>query len=106
MRYNKRTQEDEPYIGMGDATPLEYLDRLALQNEVFEDDIRLESLAIELEGLAILTTQPFICGGQAKPAKILCAMSQISFERIPGIPANSEDAMHDYLCRRIDASKS
>ena len=44
-RFNKRTQEDEPHIGMGDALPLEYLDRLVLQNEVFRDDIRLEGFS-------------------------------------------------------------
>jgi hypothetical protein len=145
VRYNKRTQEDEPYIGMGDATPFEYLERLDLQNKAFEDDIRLEGCAIEEDGLTVITSQRVIKGRAPRPAEILPAMSKLNFERIPGIPANSEDcfsfhrrrdriaafdahagnfvviasglvipidlvmvraedAMHDYLCRRIDAA--
>jgi hypothetical protein len=104
LRFNKRTQEDEPYIGMGDATPLEYLERLALQNEVFADDICLRSLAIESEGLVILTTQPFIRGSQAKPPEILAAMGQLGFERIPGIPANTDECFSFYRRRdRVSA---
>ena len=144
-RFNKRTQEDEPYIGMGDALPLEYLERLILQNEVFRDDIRLEGFSIEADGLVILTSQPFVRGRKPKPVEILEVMKVLDFERIPGIPANTEEsfsfyrrqdrvsvfdahtgnylqtkqgitvpidlvmvradeAMHDYLCRRIDAA--
>lgn len=146
-RFNKRTQEDEPYIGMGDATPFEYLDRLSLQNSVFADDIQLLGCWIEAEGLVIATSQPAIHGESPAPAEILACMIALGFERIPGIPANSEDcfsfyrrrdqvaafdahngnfvrllsglivpidlvmvraddAMHDYLCRRIDSAKS
>ena len=50
VRDNKPTQEDEPHIGMGDATPFEYLARLDL------------------------------------------------------VMVRADDAMHDYLCRRIDAA--
>ncbi len=98
-RYTKRTQEDEPYIGMGDATPLEYVERLQMQNEVFRDDIRLKALAIEADGLAVWTTQPFVHGRIAKPAAILEMMGQLAFERIPGIPANSEDCFSFYRRR-------
>lgn len=144
FRFNKRTQEDEPYIGMGEALPLEYLVRLKLQNEIFADDIRLEACAIEKEGLAILTSQPFVKGRKPKPAAILEMMGIMGFERIPGLPANTEssfsfyrradrisafdahtgnflaagklvipidlvmvradDAMHEYLCQRIDST--
>ena len=85
---------------MGDATPLEYLERLELQNDVFGDAIRLVALAVEAGGLAILTTQPFIRGGQATPEEILRAMIQMEFERVPGIPANAEDCFSFY--RRAD----
>lgn len=99
-RYNKRTQEDEPYIGMGDALPLEYLDRLNLQNVVFADDIQLEAMAIEAEGLVVMTSQAFIRGKQPKPADILTVMNRLRFERIPGLPANTEDSFSFY--RRSD----
>lgn len=145
-RYNKRTQEDEPYIGMGDATPLEYLDRLLLQNEIFSDDIALGGLAIEADGLTVLTSQRFIHGDPPAPAAILSIMAELGYERIPGLPANTEecfsfydresrlaafdahtgnfitvasgdavpidlvmvragDAMHEYLCQRIDSAR-
>ena len=145
FRYNKWTQEDEPFIGMGDATPLEYLDRLLLQNEVFGDDITLEGIALEAEGLAIATHQKYIFGELPDSNGMLSVMEELGYDLIPGIPANSEDcfsfydrthrigafdahtgnfiqidsgdvvpidlvmiradqAMHDYLCQRIDAS--
>ncbi|MES2708333.1 MAG: hypothetical protein V4726_17190 [Verrucomicrobiota bacterium] len=100
FRYNKRSQEDEPFIGMGEALPLEYLDRLILQNEVFADDIRLEACAIEKEGLVVLTSQPFVRGRKPKPAAILETMLLLGFERIPGLPANTEDSFSFY--RRPD----
>jgi len=95
-RYNKRTQEDEPYIGMGDATPLQYLDRLILQNDVFSDDIALEGMWLEADGLAILTSQRYISGKAAKPAEILEVLDTLGFERIPGLPANTEDCFSFY----------
>ncbi len=95
-RFNKRTQEDEPYIGMGDATPCQYLDRLLVQNDVFSDDITLEGMWIETEGLAILTSQRFISGKPATPAEILEVMHTLGYERIPGLPANSEDCFSFY----------
>ena len=99
VRFNKRTQEDEPYIGMGDATPFEYLDRLELQNSTFLDDIALEGFAIEQDGLAIITSQRVIKGRAPKPAEILTGMANLSFERIPGLPANSEDCFSFYRRR-------
>jgi hypothetical protein len=145
-RFNKRTQEDELCIGMGNATPVQYLDRLLLQNDTFSDDIMLEGFWIEADGLTILTSQRFIHGDPSTPEEILEVMDVLGFERIPGLPANSEDcfsfydsrsriaafdahtgnfikassgdvvpidlvmvraddAMHDYLCRRMDSVK-
>lgn len=92
FRYNKYTQEDEPFIGMGEALPLEYLDRLILQNRVFSDNIRLENCAVEKDGLVILPSQAFVKGRKPRPAAILQVMLMLRFERIPGIPANSETA--------------
>ena len=40
---------------VGGATPSEYLDRIALQNQIFEDDIRLERV-VENEGKPIIIT--------------------------------------------------
>lgn len=42
------------------ATLLEYLDRLAWQNLLFGDDIRIEGVASDEEQIEIITTQPWI----------------------------------------------
>ena len=53
-------------IGAGrDATPVQYLDRLALQNEVFGDEICVEGVANELGRIRIVTSQPYIEGRPA-----------------------------------------
>jgi hypothetical protein len=44
------------------ATPAEYLDRLDLQNQIFQDDIRLERIVLKNGKPIILTSQPFIKG--------------------------------------------
>lgn len=100
MRYNKRTQEDEPYIGMGDALPFEYLDRLVLQNEIFLDQIELLGCWIEDDGLVVITSQPLVRGKSPAPKEILAFMLLLGFERIPGIPANTEECFSFY--RRSD----
>jgi hypothetical protein len=47
------------------ATPSEYLDRLDLQNQLFNDDIRLERIVLKNNKPIILTSQPFIDGAKA-----------------------------------------
>jgi hypothetical protein len=44
------------------ATPSEYLDRLDLQNRIFNDDIRLDRIVVKDGKPVILTSQPFIKG--------------------------------------------
>jgi hypothetical protein len=44
------------------ATPAEYLDRLDLQNAIFNDDIRLERVVAEDSTPIIITSQPAIKG--------------------------------------------
>ena len=44
------------------ATPSEYLDRLDLQNQIFNDDIRLERVVLRNGKPIIVTSQPFIKG--------------------------------------------
>lgn len=96
FRYHKKTQKDEPYIGMGDATPLESLARLILQNEVFGDDIALEAVAMEAEELAILTSKRFIEGEPPHPSEMLRVMRALDYDGIPGIPANPEECFSFY----------
>ena len=42
------------------ATPLEYLDRLAWQNHLFSDDIRIVAVSGSSDLLQIVTSQPYI----------------------------------------------
>lgn len=44
------------------ATPSEYLDRLDLQNQIFNDDIQLERVVLKSGKPVIVTSQPFIKG--------------------------------------------
>ena len=69
QRYVKATRTDRHRgygIALGSfvhgATPSEYLDRLALQNRVFNDDIRLEWIVLNANGPIIITSQPAIQG--------------------------------------------
>lgn len=68
-RYLKATLPDRQLgygIALGSfihgATPAEYLDRLALQNQVFQDDIRLERIVTNQGQPIIITSQPAIKG--------------------------------------------
>ena len=50
------------------ASPLEYFERLALQNELFGDDIRIEGVAFDEAQLEIVTTQPWIAASSSRPS--------------------------------------
>ncbi|MEO6787520.1 MAG: hypothetical protein ABI318_15425 [Chthoniobacteraceae bacterium] len=50
------------------ATPLEYLERLSWQNELFGDDIRIEGVAFDESQLEIVTTQPWIVASASQPS--------------------------------------
>jgi hypothetical protein len=50
------------------ASPLEYLERLALQNTLFGDDIRIEGVACDEAQMEIVTTQPWIVASHQHPS--------------------------------------
>jgi hypothetical protein len=65
------------------ATPGEYLDRLAIHNRIFNDQIKLERIVPVGPGeLSIVTSQPFIRGRDAKQVEIDNMMRGKGFERI------------------------
>jgi len=64
------------------ATPSEYLDRLDLQNQIFDDDIRLERIALKNGKPVILTSQPFIMGVQATTAALDALMQGKGYEKL------------------------
>ena len=57
-------------VGLIDATPAEYLARLAWQNELFGDRIRVHGMALYPTGVTILSTQPFVWGERTDQGRI------------------------------------
>jgi len=67
------------------ATPAEYLDRWALHNHIFGDDVRLERVVVQTPDVIVITSQPFVRGRDAGDEEILEFMTGFGFERIgPG----------------------
>jgi hypothetical protein len=64
------------------ATPSEYLDRLSLQNRIFNDDIRLESVTVKNGKPVIITSQPFISGQYPSQEEIDKMMIEHGFEML------------------------
>ena len=89
QRYLKATRPDAQ-LGYGiahgsysqGATPGEYLDRLVIHNQIFNDDIRLERVVVCGTKLSIVTSQPFIKGRDATGPEIDAYMTGKGFERI------------------------
>lgn len=89
-RYFKVTRGDRHQgygIALGShlhgASPAEYLDRLVLQNSLFDDDIRLEWISPRPNRkLAIVSSQPDITGEPARPGEIDVLMESKGFTRL------------------------
>lgn len=67
------------------ALPLEYLERLLLQNSIFYDRVRLEGVAVERDQLVIVTSQPAILGGPVSQAEMLSFMQKLWFQPLVGL---------------------
>ncbi|MEO7317984.1 MAG: hypothetical protein ABIZ56_03235 [Chthoniobacteraceae bacterium] len=61
------------------AMPLEYLDRLLLQNEVFGDTIELLGIIDKRQAMHVVTAQPVIRGESTPPEKIALFMESLGF---------------------------
>jgi len=79
---------------VGGATPSEYLDRQALHNRIFEDDIRLEYV-LENRGFPVIViSQPGVKGGSPTQAAIDAMMLAKDFEVIaPGAYYDCEEGL-------------
>jgi len=64
------------------ATPSEYLDRLALHNQIFDDDVRLERIVVSSGKPIVITSQPFIRGLQAKAVELDDMMVNKGYEKL------------------------
>ena len=78
------------------ALPLEYLERLRLQNDLFADDIRLEGVALESEKLVIITSQPAILGSAVTDEEMLAFMRQLRFQPLAGLSLGRPGALAFY----------
>ena len=64
------------------ATPSEYLDRLELQNRIFNDDIQLERVVANNGKPIIITSQPAIKGGSPTQAVLDELMNGKAYEKL------------------------
>jgi Serine/Threonine/Tyrosine Kinase found in polyvalent proteins len=76
-----------------EATPLEYLERMALFNETFGDDIRLEGVTRKSDGeFAFITSQPDVHGRAAENAETQRFMESLGFTAVPDVCAGRQDS--------------
>lgn len=64
------------------ATPSEYLDRLDLQNQIFQDDIRLERIVANNGKPIIIISQPAIKGTKATQPALDDMMTGMGYEKL------------------------
>jgi len=67
-------------VVLGPATPLEYLDRWTLSNELFEDEAGVLGLVNDPGGPRIAVGQPLVVGDRPKHSEILDFMAGLSFK--------------------------
>lgn len=78
------------------ACPLEYLERLLLQNAIFGDQTRLQGIATEEQGVTIITSQPNITGGAVTKEEIVEFMRRLSFQLVPELSLGNPGALAFY----------
>lgn len=69
-------------IGLMPATPLEYLDRLALHNELFGDDMCFHGLMRQEKGWSFVTSQIFLRGEKPSITQIAAFMAENGFRKL------------------------
>ncbi|MBC8096119.1 MAG: hypothetical protein H7Y43_09930 [Akkermansiaceae bacterium] len=78
------------------ALPGEYLSRLLLANEIFGDDIRLEGVTRESDGLVILTSQPTVVGTACDREEMIGYFEARHFALIPDFSAGYRGSLSFY----------
>ncbi|MDZ4403943.1 hypothetical protein [Prosthecobacter sp.] len=69
-------------VGLGPATPLEYLDRWTWSNELFEDDARVLGLVNDSAGPRIAVSQPLVVGTRPEREEITTFMEKLGFQPV------------------------
>ncbi len=78
------------------ALPLEYLERLLLQNSLYGDRITLEGVAQEGNQLVIVTSQPTLLGGPVSHSEMLAFMAKLWFHPLHGLSLGRPGALAFY----------
>ena len=78
------------------ALPLEYLERLLLQNESFGDRIRLEGIAVEDNQVVVLTSQPEVVGIDVSADEMREYMGKLWFAPLHGLSLGRPGALAFY----------
>lgn len=78
------------------GTPLEYCERLLLQNSLFGDSIQLEGIAAEADGTVVLTSQPNIEGDPIAADEMVVFMSKLWFQPLRGLSLGRPGALAFY----------
>lgn len=76
-----RREDGRPFLL--NALPLEYLERLIMQNEVFEDEIEFQGVCSDKANSRIVTSQPDIAGRPATLDEITTGMIAMGFDLLP-----------------------
>jgi len=79
-----------------DALPLEYMERLLLQNALFNDAVRLEGVAVEHQRLVLLTSQPNLAGEFVTHDEMLTFMRKLWFQPLHGLSLGRPGALAFY----------
>ena len=78
------------------ATPLEYFERLLLNNSIFNDDLRIEGVASEKGSATVLTSQPNISGVEVSADEMLTFMAKLWFKPLTGLALGRPGALAFY----------
>jgi hypothetical protein len=73
-------------VGLAPATPLEYLDRWAWSNTLFEDEARVLGLVNDSSGPRIVVSQPLVVGTRPERAEIVAFMQNLGFQPVRDTP--------------------
>ena len=87
---------DDGSLELTGATPLEYVERMLLQNSVFGDDVKLEGVAMEGGKMSLLTSQPNVSGGEASDDDMTAFMAKLWFQPLTGLSLGRPGALAFY----------
>ncbi len=85
----------EEALSLGPATPLEYLDRLALHNEQFGQSVEFIGLVRQKGGLSFVISQIFLIGSKPSIPQISAFMISKGFRKLGA--ANAYYRAEDHL---------